>query len=139
MPYPLALALALATGFAAPPDSVRDDSVRTDFEIRMAVLRNAADVRRCYEREGLRRDPSLHGLVELAVTILPTGSVERVAIRTSELTGPATRGVTSCMAVAARTWRFERGPYAVTTVVLPFMLVPESALVPLASIPSRSG
>lgn len=139
MPYPLALALSLVTGVATPRESVRDDSVRADPEIRMAVLRNAADVRRCYEREGLRHDPFLTGLVELAVTILPTGSVERVTVRTSELTGPATRGVTSCMAGVARTWRFERGPFAVTTVVLPFLLVPESNDVPLASMPSRSG
>ena len=139
MAYSIALALSIATALTPQQDSVRDDSARTDPEIRMAVLRNATDVRRCYEREGLRRDPSMRGLVELAVTILPTGSVERVAVRNSDLTGPATRDVTRCMAVAARTWRFERGPFAVTTVVLPFLLVPESSDIPLAAIPSRSG
>ena len=138
MPYPIALALSLAAALAAPHDSVRADSARADPEIRLAVLRNAADVRRCYEREGLRRDPSLRGIVELAVTILPTGSVESVAIQRSDLPGPATREVTTCIAVAARTWRFERGPFAVTTVVLPFMLVPASSEIPLASTSSRS-
>lgn len=139
MPFSIALAISLAAVLAAPRDSVPPDSVRADPEIRLTVLRNASDVRRCYEREGLRRDPTVRGLVELAVTILPTGLVASVTVQSSSLVGPATRDVTSCIAVAARTWRFERGPFAVTTVVLPFLLVPQSSESPLASALSRSG
>src|SRR4051812_29276286 len=50
---PLALILALT---ASPNPSVAD-SVRSDREIRLAALRHVADVKRCYEREGLTRDP----------------------------------------------------------------------------------
>ena len=79
-----AIALAvLLTG--APAGRSHPDTVRAEEEIRLSVLRNAAEVRRCYEREGLRRNPSLAGTVEIELTILPTGEVDEVAITAASL------------------------------------------------------
>jgi hypothetical protein len=101
------------------------DSLRADQEIRESVLRNSADVRRCYEREGLRRDATLRGTMEVELTILPTGSVDSVAVLRADLSSAAGRAeVTACVTSAARHWRFERGPYAVERVVFPFVLRP---------------
>ncbi|HEX6057922.1 MAG TPA: AgmX/PglI C-terminal domain-containing protein [Gemmatimonadaceae bacterium] len=119
-----ALALALLLD-AAPAPAVAADSLRADTEIRQTILRHAADVRGCYEREGLRRDPSLVGTLEVEVTVLPTGVVDSVAVGTVVMAGNGQREVAACIATVARHWRFERGPYAVETIVLPFALVPE--------------
>lgn len=119
-----ALALALLLD-AAPAPIVAADSLRADTEIRQTILRHAADVRGCYEREGLRRDPSLVGTLEVEVTVLPTGVVDSVAVGTVVMAGNGQREVAACIATVARHWRFERGPYAVETIVLPFALVPE--------------
>src|SRR5688572_32824315 len=84
------------------------DSLRSDAEIRTAVLRHATDVRRCYETEGLRRDPGLNGYVDVVVTIQPTGMVTNVAVRTESLSGSGAKEVGKCLATIARHWRFER-------------------------------
>jgi hypothetical protein len=122
----LILALALAV---ARPDSVATpaDSVRADVEVRATVLRHTTDVRRCYQEEGLRRNPSLAGELELALTILPTGHVNEVTVPTTSLAGPGQKEVAVCIATRARNWRFQRGPYAIETVVFPFVLSPEEA------------
>ena len=39
-----------------------------------------ADVRRCYEREGLTRDPGLAGTLDVTVTVLATGVVRRARL-----------------------------------------------------------
>jgi hypothetical protein len=119
-----ALALVLLLD-AAPAPVATPDSVRADAEIRLTILRHAADVRGCYEREGLRRDPSLRGTLEVEVTVLPTGVVDSVAVGSLVMAGNGQREVAACIATIARHWRFERGPYAVETIVLPFALVPE--------------
>jgi hypothetical protein len=119
-----ALALVLLLD-AAPASVATTDSVRADAEIRQTILRHAADVRGCYEREGLRRDPSLRGTLEVEVTVLPTGVVDSVAIGSLVMAGNGQREVAACIATIARHWRFERGPYVVETIVLPFALVPE--------------
>src|SRR5687768_4876972 len=122
MLHTLALALLLD---ASPAPAAAADSVRADAEIRQTILRHAADVRGCYEREGLRRDPSLRGTLEVEVTVLQTGVVDSVAVGSLVMAGNGQREVASCIATIARHWRFERGPYAVETIVLPFALVPE--------------
>ncbi len=124
------LALALALGTTPPPAipaPMPADTIRTETEIRQVVLRNAADVRRCYEREGLRRNPDLTGLLEIRITILPTGRVEDVALATSSMSGRGVDEVVRCIARVARHWRFERGAYSVETIVLPFSLTPAAA------------
>jgi len=128
MPLPLLLATLLHLSAT--------DSVRTDRDIRESVLRNSADVRRCYEREGLRRDAGLHGSLELELTILPTGAVDSVAVSSVALSSRAgIQEVTACVTAAARHWTFERGPFAVETVVFPFVLRPVQ---PAPSAPAAS-
>ena len=128
----LALALALGTTSAAVPSPAHatPDTIRADTEIRQVVLRNAGDVRRCYEREGLRRNPRLTGLIEIRMTILPTGRVDEVVLGTSSMSGRGVDEVVRCIAKVARHWRFERGAYSVETVVLPFTLTPAEPRVP---------
>jgi outer membrane biosynthesis protein TonB len=119
------VALALLGPAPAGPDSlVPSDSVRREIEVRETVLRHAPDVRRCYQDEGLRRNPELSGKIDLELTILPTGTVDSVNVATS-FAGPGQHEVTTCVALRARNWRFDRGPYAVETVVFPFVFTPE--------------
>lgn len=117
------IALVLAAHPAAADSTPAADSVRREVEVRATVLRHAPDVRRCYQDEGLRRNPELAGKIELELTILPTGTVDSVNVATS-LAGPGQQEVTTCVAYRARSWRFERGPYAVETVVFPFVFTP---------------
>ena len=119
------IAIALLGPAPVRPDSVPpSDSVRREIEVRQTVLRHAPDVRRCYQDEGLRRNPELSGKIDLELTILPTGTVDSVNIATS-FAGPGQHEVTTCVALRARNWRFDRGPYAVETVVFPFVFTPE--------------
>lgn len=121
----LLIALALLGPAPVAPDSVpAGDSVRREVEVRETVLRHAPDVRRCYQDEGLRRNPELSGKIDLELTILPTGTVDSVNVATS-FAGPGRHEVTTCVALRARNWRFDRGPYAVETVVFPFVFTPE--------------
>ena len=98
--------------------------MRQEVEVRATVLRHAPDIRRCYQDEGLRRNPALAGQIEVELTILPTGTVDSVNVATS-LAGPGQHEVSTCVATRARNWRFERGPYAVETVVFPFVFTPD--------------
>ena len=123
MLHALLIALSLQAPAATMPAT---DSIRSDVEIRQTILRNAGDVRRCYELEGLRRDPSLAGSVEIALTVLPTGTVDSVEVAEVGLRGAGTREVTRCITTVARNWRFERGPYVTETIVLPFHLRPDN-------------
>ena len=121
------IALALLTPAPSARDSVpgaAPDSVRREFEVRETVLRHAPDVRRCYQDEGLRRNPELSGKIDLELTILPTGTVDSVNVATS-FAGPGQHEVTTCVASRARNWRFDRGPYVVERVVFPFVFTPE--------------
>ena len=122
MSYSLALMLSLI-GLPASNLPAPADSIRTDADIRAAVLRHAPAVRKCYEIEGLGRNPSLTGSVEITVTILPTGVVSDVEVSTVGLRGIGETEVAKCLAGVARAWKFDRGPYIVETVVLPFDLV----------------
>lgn len=119
----LALALVLGT----TPVSPARDTLRADTEIRQVVLRHASDVRRCYEREGLRRNPELSGQIEIQLTILPTGRVNEVSLAGSSINGRGVDEVVRCIASAARHWRFDRGAYPVETIVFPFRLAPVEA------------
>ena len=126
---------ALLSALATSP-SVPADSVRSDNEIREVVLRHAVALRGCYETEGLRRNPDLSGTVEVGLRILPVGRVDSVAIVRSELSGPGTKEVMSCIVRVARNWRFERGPFGVEEIVLPFVLKPDRKA--LHNVPEES-
>ena len=115
--------VALLTVLASAP--VASDSVRSDNDIREVVLRHATVVRGCYETEGLRRNSGLSGTIEVELRILPVGRVDSVVVVRSDLTGPGTREVTECITRVARNWRFERGPFGLEEIVLPFILKPE--------------
>ena len=120
MSYSLALVLSLVV---LPPSAVPNDSIRSDADIRSAVMRHAPAVRKCYEVEGLGRNPALAGSVEIMVTILPTGAVTDVEVSTDKFRGVGEKEVAKCLAGVARSWRFDRGPYIVETIILPFDLV----------------
>jgi hypothetical protein len=134
MSHTLAFLLTLWSAPVAPivpaPTYAPADSIRTDAEIRAAVLRHASDVRTCYESEGLKRNPRLEGMVEVEVTILPTGVVEYAETKTPQLTGVGAKEVAKCLTTAAKNWRFDRGPYLVETVILPFNLRPTISTLP---------
>ena len=102
------------------------DSARSDADVRDVALRHATEVRRCYETQGLRLNPSLGGTLEVSVTVSPSGRVDSASVSASQLTGPGKQEVESCVLTAARNWRFERGPYSTETIVYPFALSRES-------------
>jgi hypothetical protein len=131
MSYTLALVLSLLSG--ASPAAAPADSIRPDAKIRSAALRHAPDVKKCYETEGLGRNPSLGGSVEITVTILPTGTVSEVDVKPLGLRGAGALEVTKCLAAAARTWTFDRGPYVIESVILPFQLTRDGASGPPGS------
>jgi hypothetical protein len=120
---PLALLFTLAVPMHRPPA----DSVRSDRDVRLAALRHVADVKRCYEREGLARDPQLSGTLEMRVTVLATGEVSNASVASHDMRGFGVREVATCVTLAIRNWRFERGPYAVETIVFPFRFTPNPA------------
>lgn len=100
------------------------DSVRTDVDIRQVALHHAADVRGCYESQGLRRNPGLSGVVEIELRVLPTGVVDSARVSSSQLAGSGKLEVERCLVETARNWRFDRGPFGVETIVYPFTLSP---------------
>jgi hypothetical protein len=118
----------LALAFAALAGAGSSDSLRTDRDVRLTALRNARSVTRCYVDEGLRRRPELEGVVEVALTVEPTGVVSEVQVSSATLDGPGAREVANCIATIARQWRFERGPYDVEVIVFPFVLRPQMAV-----------
>lgn len=127
----LALAAAALTAVPSPTprahtrsSPVVADSGRRDDDIRLVALHHAAEVRRCYEAEGLRRNPQLAGTIEVELRVLPNGRVDSVSVASSELAGPGKNEVERCVATLVRNWRFARGPYAVETIVYPFTLQP---------------
>jgi len=113
-------AFVLAVSAHDPPA----DSVRSDRDIRLAALRHVADVRRCYEREGLTRDPRLAGTLDVTVTVLATGEVSDARVGADSMRGFGAREVAACLTTAMRNWRFDRGPYVVETIVFPFKFSP---------------
>ena len=121
---PFAFPVAFAFALALPARSSVPDSVRTDRDIRMAALRHVADVKRCYEREGLARNPTLSGTLDVSVTVLATGVVSDAAVERVDMPGFAADEVAKCLTSAIRNWRFDRGPYVVETIVFPFRFSP---------------
>lgn len=124
------LLLTMSLGAQEPraelgPVAIAADSARSDAEVRASVLRNTSDIRRCYEAEGLPRNPALSGRMELALTILPTGVVSGVRVDSLALRGPGSLEVVRCITRHARNWRFERGNFATETHTFPLDFVPE--------------
>jgi outer membrane biosynthesis protein TonB len=120
--YSLALVLSLLSASTAPTGATPTDSIRSDAKIRTVALRHAPDVRKCYETEGLGRNPNLTGSVDVTITILPTGAVSEVEVKSEGLKGSGAVEVSRCIETSARSWTFDRGPYVVESVILPFQL-----------------
>ncbi|HEY7232752.1 MAG TPA: AgmX/PglI C-terminal domain-containing protein [Gemmatimonadaceae bacterium] len=115
------LSLAVASRMSLMPQ--QPDSLRPDMDVRLVALRHAAEIQRCYETEGLRVNPALGGLVEVEVTVAPSGRVEDAEVSASALSGAGQREVESCITTSVRNWRFEKGPFAIEKIVYPFNLV----------------
>lgn len=125
------LAFLLVVG--SPTERLAADSVRSDRDVRLAALRHAADVKRCYEREGLTRDPRLSGTLDVTVTVLATGIVSDASVASDDMRGVGAREVAKCLTTAIRNWRFDRGPYVVETIVFPFRFAPTAATPSIAT------
>jgi TonB family protein len=107
-PPPAAPAPAAPPTTAAP--AARAPAPRRDLapapELTLASFRaftkkKSPEVRRCYEA-ALANEPSLHGKVTLAFSILPGGGVSEVRVARSTFRSPA---VPSCVATVVRSWR----------------------------------
>ena len=118
----LSALLLLASVASANP--ARADTLRPDAEIREVVLRHASEVQRCYEMEGLSRNSTLSGIVEVELRILPVGRVDSVQVLRTRSAEAGMKEVSECIAAIARNWRFARGPYGVEQIILPFSLKP---------------
>jgi hypothetical protein len=127
MLHTLVLSLALASRMSLMPS--QPDSVRPDVDVRLVALRHSAEIQRCYETEGLRVNPGLSGMIEVELTVTPSGLVQEAAISASRLSGVGRREVESCITSTVRNWRFEKGPFAVETIVYPFNLVRDRGVV----------
>ena len=127
MLHTLLLSLSFASNLAAPPQS--PDSLRPDQDVRLVALHHAGEIQRCYENQGLRVNPSLSGMIEVEVTVGPSGRVEDANVSSSALSGLGREEVESCITMSVRNWRFERGPYKAETIVYPFNLVRDRGVV----------
>lgn len=115
--------LLLSLALASPVAMVPPDSLRSDLDVRLVALRHAAEIQSCYENQGLRVNPSLAGMIEVEVTVGPSGRVEDANVSSSALSGVGRQEVETCITTSVRNWRFERGPYKAETIVYPFNLV----------------
>lgn len=110
------LLLTLSLG-ATPTDSVRPDA-----DVREVALHHTSEIQQCYEANGLRVNPSLSGTIEVSATVLPDGRVDTAVVSRSELHGAGRGAVESCITMAVRNWRYDRGPFGTEIVVYPFTL-----------------
>jgi TonB family protein len=121
MLHTLFVSFALASQMTLAPQ--QPDSLRPDTDVRLVALRHASEIQRCYETEGLRVNPGLSGMIEVEVTVGPSGRVEDAEVSSSALSGAGRQEVEACITTTVRNWRFERGPFAPETIVYPFNLV----------------
>lgn len=104
--------------------AVADSAIRDSVEVRIVARRHAGTVRHCYQEQGLKGDPMLRGLLRIELTVLPTGAVQEAAVTAADVSGAGMPAVTSCIATAARAWRFSDGAPAAERIVLEYDLVP---------------
>ena len=88
----------------------RPESAALNRDIFATVRDNQSGVRICYER-ALKRDHGLAARLEVQVSVLPTGAVERVAV------GGASGApeLTSCIRGVVKGWKFPHAPQAYST------------------------
>ena len=124
---------AFVLALISPPERLAADSTRSDRDVRLAALRHVSDVKRCYEREGLTRDPRLAGTLDVTVTVLATGVVSEASVASDDMRGLGAREVAKCLMTAIRNWKFDRGPYVVETIVFPFRFSPTAGSSPIVA------
>ena len=119
-PVPPAQRDSAALASATPAST----AIRPASELAEASRRYAPVVRGCYEREGLRHDPSLAATLEVAVVIAPSGAVQRVTVDTSVVRGLGAAQVMECVRRAAAAWHFSSGAYALEEPAFTYKLTP---------------
>jgi TonB family protein len=84
-------------------------------ELGSAVRTRTPQLESCYETRGLTRNPTLAGVVTVAMTIAATGQVTSVDVVRRTWAGPGAAEVEACLRAAVRTWRFPPVDEATTT------------------------
>lgn len=127
MLHTLLLSFAFASRIVLLPPT--PDSLRADLDVQLVALHHAGEIQHCYEDQGLRVNPALGGMIEVEVTVSPSGRVEDANVSSSALSGVGRQEVESCITMSVKNWRFERGPYKAETIVYPFNLVRDRGVV----------
>ena len=123
----LAQAPSTTVATAAAPDSqpvAAEVAYRTSTELTAVARRYAGTVKNCYEQQGLKADPALRGLLQVELTVLPSGAVETAAATSTNVNGAGMAEVATCVAEAAREWRLSEGAPGTERLVLEYDLVP---------------
>lgn len=98
----------------------RGEGLRSEEEIAIVMDRNKSQLHSLYRR-ARRTNPGLKGKIVLAITILPSGQVSKILIRSSELNNPRLES-----RLVARIKRFNFGVRGVekVTVIYPIEFLP---------------
>jgi outer membrane biosynthesis protein TonB len=89
---------------------IRPGRAPMDRDIVATVRDNQSGVRSCYER-ALKRDHGLTARLEVEVSVLPTGTVERVGVGGAS----AAPELTSCIRTTIKGWKFPHAPQPYST------------------------
>ncbi len=92
----------------------RGEGLRSDEEITIVMDQNKSQLHSLYRR-ALRKNPGLKGKLVLEITILPSGQVSKITIRSSELNNPSLE-----RRIIARIKRFNFGARGVETVTVTY-------------------
>ena len=102
----------------ATRDRVTGSNGNIDRDKVAAVINShLAEVRRCYERELLKRS-DIQGKATLEWVITVGGDVRRARTKTSTLNGP---GVEACLLDHLKKWKFPRATQGDVTISYPFV------------------
>ena len=97
--------VGVAVTAAAPvarPDAPTGDTAVVDNVVR----RRQAELRTCYEQEGLKVNPDLAGNVVVSIAVASEGTVSAVTFPERTWSGPGATETESCMQTRVRNWRF---------------------------------
>lgn len=92
----------------------RGEGLRSEEEIAIVMDQNKSQLHSLYRR-ARRTDPGLKGKIVLAITILPSGQVSKIEVRSSELKSPRLEA-----RIIARIKRFNFGDRGVETVTVTY-------------------
>lgn len=107
---------------AVAPETCESGFSRDD--VTRAIEARRGEIRACYER-ALVADPTLHGRLSVAMTVLPLGEVSAVRVTSDDLGSPATA---DCVCAVVASLRFVEGPVGEgLTFSFPFVFEPTDA------------